>query len=215
MMRSARDHVKTQYRLGLRRFCVVRCSGKNSPQHGFPALDADDKDIKKHLVAQDGGGAGPRLVEPPSAGTPAGTAQRCPSPTPFSPPCRGQCRPSLRCRSSDGSHAFCSTGCGSRYSQIGSSFSNRHRAKSVALQPLPLRLKYPMLRLPRLRPLCGFPSVFAALTIHLLALEKSGAKTRPALMPNGFEGIIKAQRIGPDSAQAPVAQGIEQRFPKP
>jgi len=51
MMMSARDHVKAQYRLGLRRFCVFRCSGKNSPQRGFPALDAGDKKFNRRLVA--------------------------------------------------------------------------------------------------------------------------------------------------------------------
>src|SRR5262245_37661818 len=51
MMMSARDHVKAEYRLGLRRFCVFRCSGKNSPQRGFPALDAGDKKLNRRLVA--------------------------------------------------------------------------------------------------------------------------------------------------------------------
>ena len=51
MMMSARDHVKAQYRLTLRRFCVFRCSGKNSPQGGFPALDAGHKKFNRRLVA--------------------------------------------------------------------------------------------------------------------------------------------------------------------
>jgi len=51
MMMSSRDHVKAQYRLGLQRFCVFRCSAKNSTQSGFPALDAGDKKFNRRLVA--------------------------------------------------------------------------------------------------------------------------------------------------------------------
>jgi hypothetical protein len=43
MMMSARDHVKAQYRLGLRRYCVFRCRGENSLQRGIPNLDANGK----------------------------------------------------------------------------------------------------------------------------------------------------------------------------
>lgn len=43
MMMSARDYVKAQYRLGLRRYCDFRCSGENSLQPGTPNLDANGK----------------------------------------------------------------------------------------------------------------------------------------------------------------------------
>jgi len=49
MMMPARDHVKAQYRLGLRRFCVFPRFGKNSPQRGIPALQAGDKKFRTPL----------------------------------------------------------------------------------------------------------------------------------------------------------------------